>query len=75
MVEWSTWGRAGRRFRRISLVFFWGGSTSVEVFWVVRACEGSWDGEGVILAEGGEVSRVELSTSAMIVSGKGGQAD
>lgn len=71
MVEGSTWGRAGRRFRRIILVFFWAGSTSVEAFWVVRAWEESGEGEGGILEEGVEASRVEFSTSVIIVPKEG----
>jgi hypothetical protein len=66
MVDGSTCGRAGRRLRRINLVFFCGGSTSVEAFCVVRAWERSFEEEAGRSSKGGEAGRVEVSTSAML---------
>jgi hypothetical protein len=66
MVDGSTCGRAGRRLRRINLVFFCGGSTSVEAFCVAKAWERSFEEEGGRSSKGGEAGRVEVSTSAML---------
>ena len=63
-VEGSTWGRAGRRFRRISLVFFCGGSRDDDVG-KARAFEVEGDGEAERLREGG------LGGAAMSLVGRG----
>jgi len=67
MVDGSTCGRAGRRFLRISFVFFAGGSTSDESFEVVvRALEVSGEEERLRLGERGLKAVGNDDTSAIL---------
>lgn len=66
MVDGSTWGRAGRRLRRINLVFFCAGSVTASSFCVVRAWEGSFEGEVETSIVDSEIGCVEVSTSAIM---------
>jgi hypothetical protein len=67
MADGSTCGRAGRRFLRISFVFFAGGSTSDESFEVVvRALEVSGEEERLRLGERGLKVAGNDDTSAIL---------
>ena len=66
MVDGSTWGRAGRRLRRITLVFFCAGSVIVSSSREVRAWVGSLEGEVEASIVDNDIGRVEVSTSAIM---------
>ena len=73
IIEGSTWGRAGRRLRRIVLVFFGRDSRFVEEVGALRICEGFSGGTSSALLGAETASRFgEVSTSA-ILSAKTGR--